>query len=51
MNTANILFPTSLAADMHKTGNIDNCGEIKTEIVTDVAKTSSITSQYTEFKD
>ncbi len=25
-NTANILFPTSLAADMHGTGNIDNGG-------------------------
>ena len=28
--TANILFPTFLAEDMHGTDNIDNCGEFKT---------------------
>ena len=30
--TANVLFPKSLAEDMHGTDNIDACGDIKTEV-------------------
>ena len=32
--TANILFPTFLAKDMHGMDNIDNCGELKTTVGT-----------------
>ena len=35
--TANILFPTFLAKDMHGTDNIDNCGELKLDIGADDA--------------
>ena len=30
--TVNVLFPTFLAKDMHKTDNIDNCGALKTAV-------------------
>ena len=32
--TVNILFPTYLAADLHGTNNIDNCGDIKIAVGT-----------------
>ncbi|MDE2927373.1 MAG: hypothetical protein OXT71_13335 [Acidobacteriota bacterium] len=40
--TANILFPTFLAADMHGTDNIDNCGVLQTTDPTDPAAAANL---------
>ena len=47
-DTANILFPTFLAEDLHGTNNIDNCGVIKT-MVGDTDEDNNL--EYTEHGD